>query len=40
MYMKNLHIGPIQFRPYARFTDFKETHPEKRLVVAFRWVGM
>lgn len=40
MYMKNLHIGPIQFRPYARFTDFKETHTEKRLVVAFKWVGM
>lgn len=39
-YMRNLHIGPLQFRPYARFTEFQDTHPEKRFIVNIKWVGM
>ena len=38
-YMKNLHIGPIQFHPYARYVDFKENYPEKREKTNFKWIN-
>lgn len=28
-YMRNLHIGPFQFHPYARYVDFEANYPEK-----------
>lgn len=34
------HVGPIMYRPYVRYTDFKEMHPEKRNIVNFKWLGM
>lgn len=38
-FMRNLHIGPIQFHPYARYASFKEKHPYKRDIVNFVWVN-
>ena len=34
-YMHNLHIGPVQFRPYARYINFIERNPEKRKISSF-----
>ena len=36
-YLNNLHIGPILFYPYARYIDFRDTHPQKRKIVQFSW---
>ena len=33
----NPHIGPIMFRPYARYLSGEETHPEKRHQICFEW---
>lgn len=38
-YMRNLHIGPLQFHPYARYASFKEKNPYKREIVNFVWVN-
>lgn len=38
-YMRNLHIGPIQFHPYARYASFNERNPYKRNIVNFVWVN-
>ena len=38
-YMRNLHIGPIQFHPYARYVDFESNYPEKREKTNFKWVN-
>lgn len=35
--LKTLHIGPITINPYARYTNFKEMHPDKRHIVTFQW---
>lgn len=39
-YMHNLHIGPVQFRPYARYVDFIERNPGKRSITQFGWVNL
>lgn len=38
-YMRNLHIGPLQFHPYARYANFKERNPYKRKIINFVWVN-
>ncbi len=38
-YMRNLHIGPIQFHPYARYVDFEANYPEKREKTNFKWIN-
>lgn len=39
-YMRNLHIGPIQFGPRARYIHGDGMHPDQRHWVAFRWVRL
>lgn len=36
-YLYNLHIGPVQFGPRARFINFDEKDPQRRYYVAFKW---
>lgn len=38
-YMRNPHIGPLQFHPYARYATFKERNPYKRNIINFVWVN-
>lgn len=37
---ENLHIGPIQFRPVARYTGMKVRDDSKRWGVRFYWPGL
>lgn len=39
-FMRNLHIGPIQFHPYARYVAGDGAHPFKRELVNFKWVNL
>lgn len=39
-YYTNLHIGPLFFRPHARYVDFKETHPESRFKTDGEWPNL
>ena len=39
-YMDNLHIGPIQFRPHARYTNTEIKREEKRWKVDFWWARL
>lgn len=39
-YIHNLHIGPVQFRPLARYTRRAICHEEKRWKVRFFWSGL
>ena len=38
-YMRNLHIGPIQFHPYARYVNGVGKHEYKRDIVNFKWIN-
>lgn len=38
-YMRNPHIGPLQFHPYARYASFKERSPYKREIINFIWIN-
>ncbi|MBR6055582.1 MAG: hypothetical protein IKP56_00080 [Bacilli bacterium] len=39
-YMDNLHIGPIQFRPHARYANMEIKTEEKRWKVDFWWARL
>ncbi|MCR5693238.1 MAG: hypothetical protein K6G74_04685 [Bacilli bacterium] len=39
-YMDNLHIGPIQFRPHARYANTEIKREEKRWKVDFWWARL
>ena len=39
-YMDNLHIGPIQFRPHARYTNTEIKKEERRWKVDFWWARL
>jgi len=39
-FMENLHIGPIQFRPHARYVGKKIVLEERRWIVSFWWANL
>ena len=39
-YMDNLHIGPIQFRPHARYVGVPVKKEESRWKIDFWWAGL
>lgn len=39
-FFHNLHIGPIQFNPYARYINFNGKNEDKRFIVNFHWVRL
>ncbi|MCQ2798603.1 MAG: hypothetical protein MJ220_01855 [Bacilli bacterium] len=39
-YIRNLHIGPIQFSPVARYADMDVLDDSKRWGVRFFWIGL
>ncbi len=39
-YLNNLHLGPVQFGPRARFIHFDEKDPQRRYYVSFKWTRL
>ncbi len=39
-FMDNLHIGPIQFRPHARYSDKEIKNEESRWKIDFWWANL
>ncbi|MCQ3034728.1 MAG: hypothetical protein MJ248_00640 [Bacilli bacterium] len=39
-YIHGLHIGPLRFRPHARYVGVEIKNPESREKVDFEWIGL